>query len=170
MELCQPCRSRNIEKVATRQVVRRNGGFIYKCTSCFKLGVAILRPHKTPEEPVGKASHEEDMQMSDTSSKAINHESLIADYKAGMSNGQLADKYGCSAATVSYHLKREGLAGQARPRAAKNRAPRLAKTPDDGVFESSAKQTAGQPWDVVIQDMIARRDKLNAAIEALRSL
>ncbi len=192
MELCQPCKSRGIEKAATR-LVPSNGRVIPKCTACYQSAVQA-QEICPPAQPAGITFSAEggkrEAAMSKPVNKGIDHAALIADYEAGKTNGEVAEKYGCSTASVSYHLKKAGIVPRSRKGHARPKFHGTRKQGDDALAnvkparieveitgtkrEEAAQQlrktAIGNEYSTLIAFLELQRDKIIAAIEALRAL
>lgn len=97
MSLCVDCKAAGIDAVAIRKI-----GKLHYCSSharkYFPMGAAL-----PPENPHIEQIEEETM------SKRLDPQAILADHKAGMSDVEIAKKYGCHFTSVSKTLLRLGV-------------------------------------------------------------
>lgn len=93
--------------------------------------------------------------------KEIDWAKVQKDRDNGMTTTALADKYGCSVATICTRTK---PGSEAVRQARRKPAGKLTEA------AAAATTSSDSPLASVIADLIAKRDKLNAAIEQLQAI
>lgn len=151
-----------------------------RCTRCWKHDQesGYRQPADDPQSkppvadpiPETTTSLEEQPMARSTRNVGVDHAALIADVKKGMHNADLMGKYKISTSALYYHLKKEGLPANTNGR---RRVSAAAPRDTDRGGAAPGRRgaaAAGNPIPEVLARLIAQRDKLNAAIEALQGL